>query len=604
MRKSSSLFLIALFLLLAPVTASAQQATVSPVSGTVEVQGSPSAGFSALTEAASLPADAVVRTGSDGFALIRYADGTEVVVRPGSRVEVGGEGNQGVRVFLGKVLLRVKRLLTPGQERTYTTPTTVAAVRGTEFGFVVDESGRTDLYVFEGRVAVTHALLGGDEVDVDAGRMTELAPDKPATAPRPFEPGAFDRAGTGEIERGEDRVVEGGQAPVAVRWLAFSDPDLDALENPAYLSTGREGVSAVALGEAGGSSASLDKNGKDLDAVGKDQVLRGLAQGLGRFSLAPGLRVAAFAQGDRGYDRAENITRAPGEALNVFSRDRTDWRIAEGRVLSALDRGGASYGLGIGYRKADHDFETAPSSSPADIFRSEERSDITTLSAGVRFGGDRAFGLAFHHSWINATTVSDADSAALTQNHAALEALWRGERGGATWGAWLRGERTDGSEDVDDPAGALIYHEELNIKTVRMGVGLGLQPAERVVVGVDAAWAAAWEKALQVYASGVTREDEKDLRLSASLHLGTQVAVSGPWHVELSVLHAFEHINRDFAVHPDGGAVGDARGLYDTRSSAAVLYQAEGWVARYAVSSPLSAGRSWVHSIILARSAR
>ena len=286
-RRLRPTFGLLLLWVLVPIALAAQQPTVTPVSGVVEIRTSPSGAFVPVTAEAAYPGDAVLRTGSDGFALINYADSTEIVVRPGTEVELGGEADEGVRVFIGKVLLRVRRLFSPGQERSHRTPTTVAAVRGTEFGLAVGSDGSTSVFVFEGRVAVSNGELTQQPIEVDAGSVTTVSPLTPPTEPRPFQSGEFERGSAGEVERGEDRAVEAGQAPTTARYLAFPDRDLDALENPAYLSVGPgEGASVLLLGSgsSGGSTVTIDGVTTFDESDGGS---RGLAQALAWATLEP-----------------------------------------------------------------------------------------------------------------------------------------------------------------------------------------------------------------------------------------------------------------------------------------------------------------------------
>lgn len=576
----------------------AQGTHVSPVSGTVEIDSMGSGSFVPLVQGGNFTAKAIVRTGRDGYALIRYADSSEVVVRPGSRVTVGGEGTDGVFVWVGKVLLRVKRLMTSGQERTHRTATTVAAVRGTEFGLAVDASGRTRVYVFEGHVAVANSQLPAPAIEVGPGLMTQVDEGKAPTTPRTFDSGEFERGVTGAVERGEDRAVEGGQAPAVLRYLAFADPDLDALENPAYLATGVTGLSAFTLGTAGGGKAYVD-DGKTRTTVEDDLYLRGLGQAMARAAVGPDLRIGFFAQGDRGRDRAQTSLRAPGETLPTLAQDQVDWTVGEGRVLSSFTSGARALGLQVGHRRATFSTESAPAESSAVVVPSEARSDITTLSAGVRSAGHRTVGVSYEHSWVQSTTTSPADSLQLDGNVDAVQALVRAGSGGIIWAGWLRVERSASGEDRVGSDGAFIYREALSVHTARLGFGLGVAPAEGVVLSLDLAGAVANESAIQTNGGGHVIEDEEDLRWSGSVHLGTQITLSGPWRAELSVLHALEHIGRDFPVHAAGSPFTDVRAAYGSSAGAGLLYVGDRWTARYGVSS--SAGsRPWVHSFLVA----
>lgn len=580
----------------------AQTTTVSPISGTVEVRTPPAGAFAALGEAGTFASDAEVRTGRDGYALVRYADGSEVVVRPSTTVTVGGEGSQGVWVQVGKVLLRVKKLLTPGQERTHRTPTTVAAVRGTEFGLAVDASGNTRVYVFEGRVAVSNSALTNEPIELGAGLMTEVDLRRPPTTPRTFDAGDFEGGAGGEVERGEDRAVEAGQAPVVLRYLAFSDPDLDALENAAYLVTGAAGISAVALGSAGASRAHVERDGTRT-SVEDDLHLRALGQGLARADLTSRVRLGVFAQGDRGRDRALTSLRGPGDVLPALTRDEVDWTVGEGRVLTSVTTGRTSLGMQVGHRRSTFTSESAPATEPAAVFPSEQRSDITTLSAGARWTGVRTVGVSYEHGWVRSTMTTPADSARLTTNLDAAQALVRERRGNVTWAGWVRLERSAAGESLHASDGSFIYHEDVYVHTGRLGLGWGLVPVEGVAVSADVAAGVANESAVRSLTDGTIIEDEEDLRWSGSAHLGAQITLSGPWRADLSVLHVMEHIDRDFPIHAAGPPFTDVRAAYGTAAGAGIMYAGDRWTVRYALTGT-GGIRPWVHTLLVAASPR
>ncbi|MEN9353634.1 MAG: FecR protein [Fibrobacterota bacterium] len=115
---------------------------------------------------------AQISTGADGRALIRFmADQSIAEIKPGSVVllnkRVREDGTVLRRVFLqaGDAAFGI----TPGKGRDlrFESATTVASVRGTQFGMKV-EGGKTRLGVSEGVVRVCHTSLGST-VHVSAG---------------------------------------------------------------------------------------------------------------------------------------------------------------------------------------------------------------------------------------------------------------------------------------------------------------------------------------------------------------------------------------------------------------------------------------------------
>jgi hypothetical protein len=320
---------------------------------------------------------------------------------------------------------------------------------------------------------------------------------------------------------------------------------------------------------------------------------------MGRASVGA-VTLAAFAQGDGGLDRAERTVRAPGATLPDFFLQEARWRVAEGRLLAAWAPARTSLGAEVGHRRASLDSESAPAGAPRPPDLSEARSEITTLSLGMRRRGTWTSGLSVHHSIINSTTEA-AEHAELSQSRTALEALARRQSGRGSLAGWLRLERTSGSEDRTRAGQGLLYREEVAINTARLGFGVGFIPAGGTLVSLDLAAGVADESAVQTDGAGRIIEDEEDLRLSGGAHLGAQVAVAGPWHIELSVLHALEHIDRDFVRGGEmGGSLVDVRRVFGSRASAGLLYGGRGWTGRYAISASPEGGRPWIHSLLVA----
>jgi FecR protein len=596
----------ALLWALLPTVLAAQQPMVTPVSGVVEIRMAPGAGFSAVTESGAYPSDAVLRTGANGFALINYADSTEIVVRPGTQVELGGQSQQGVRVFLGKVLIRVRRLFTAGQERSHRTPTTVAAVRGTEFGLAVEGDGSTQVFVFEGRVAVSNSELRGPPVQVAAGNVTEVAPRRPPTDPHSFQAGEFERGSTGEIERGEDRAVEAGQAPTTARYLAFADHDLDALANPAYLAVGpQRGGSGVLLGSLSAGSQRVTTNGvKTFDEEGGER--RALAQAMAWATVGKGFRLGGVVQGDVGSEQAVRAIRFPRSPEVERLQQDSNWRIAEGRLLASLQRGATAFGVAAGHRQGSQDADVSPAGSLAPPMMTDGSSNISTLSAGVRLSGRRTLGLSYHRAWVDARQDTNSNVLDTDGTRDAIEALIRswGERAG--WGGWVRVERTATAEErrID---GALIYHEDLKVWTARAGFGLGFMPTPDLLFSLDLAGGVASETAFQINDTGARIEDEDDTRLSGSIHAGVQLTLAGPWRAEVTVLHSGERIDRRFSLAPIGSAPStatDVRSLFGTRGGVAFLYRGDRMTVRYGVMSPGEGDLPWVHTFLVALAPR
>lgn len=126
-------------------------------------------------------------TGSDGYALLRVADGSTFEVFPNARVvfrDSPGNWKDLLEVFLGRVKIQIQKIGgQPNYNKVYT-PTAVVSVRGTIFDVVVeDEDATTLVSVEEGQVGVRHALLP-PFVDrlVNAGESIRVFRNQPLAA--------------------------------------------------------------------------------------------------------------------------------------------------------------------------------------------------------------------------------------------------------------------------------------------------------------------------------------------------------------------------------------------------------------------------------------
>ncbi len=126
-------------------------------------------------------------TGSDGYALLRVADGSTFEVFPNARVvfrDTPGNWKDLLEVFLGRVKIHIEKIGgQPNYNKVYT-PTAVVSVRGTIFDVVVeDEDATTLVSVEEGQVGVRHALLP-PFVDrlVNAGESIRVYRNQPLAA--------------------------------------------------------------------------------------------------------------------------------------------------------------------------------------------------------------------------------------------------------------------------------------------------------------------------------------------------------------------------------------------------------------------------------------
>lgn len=108
-------------------------------------------------------------TGSGSTAVLVYEDGTEITLKPDSKLTVGAqEESKGFLSLLsGSLLAKVKKLSSSDQF-SVVTPTAIAGVRGTTFAVTVGDTGETHVGVEEGRVEV-------DDPDGDGKNPTPVS---------------------------------------------------------------------------------------------------------------------------------------------------------------------------------------------------------------------------------------------------------------------------------------------------------------------------------------------------------------------------------------------------------------------------------------------
>ncbi len=150
-------------------------AYVSDVRGDVKVQRHGSEGFLPLSDGSYVRAGDVVRTGQ-GSAVLKWVDGTRVRIASDTTLQVlkcqfNTATDATVSVFkldVGRVWIRVRKLLSPRSKFEVITPTATAGVRGTVFYVEVDPAGQTKIAVAEGAVAVEG---NGQEMLVPSDKM-------------------------------------------------------------------------------------------------------------------------------------------------------------------------------------------------------------------------------------------------------------------------------------------------------------------------------------------------------------------------------------------------------------------------------------------------
>lgn len=176
-----------------------------------------------------LPVGTILDTGS-GRMLLRLSDGSEVLVRPHTRLQLQQPSFADPR-YLQLLLGRIRALINKRTGGTLPfqlgTPSAVIAVRGTEFDVEVNRQNVTEVDVVDGLVEVSGRNPTWGSVLLEPGFSTRVGPDSGPEQPEPTnemrpeverpEPGENEISGKSELEiefeRAEvEREIEIGES--------------------------------------------------------------------------------------------------------------------------------------------------------------------------------------------------------------------------------------------------------------------------------------------------------------------------------------------------------------------------------------------------------
>jgi hypothetical protein len=208
---------------------------------------------SALRQGDTLQPDDVIDTRGSGRIVIALGDGSQVVIFPGSRVELknfraGVPWRDLLSVMVGRVRATInhhgKR---PNPYRVFS-PVASIAVRGTDFLVVVGPSGETRVLVYEGLVEVGSLVNPQKTVLVRPGRNIIVRPDGDISLVTAAPRGELNeirslRIGGSQEDRLRSAYNSHRSSYTGLRssrFTAFSDSHLDGLQNPAYATEFRQ----------------------------------------------------------------------------------------------------------------------------------------------------------------------------------------------------------------------------------------------------------------------------------------------------------------------------------------------------------------------------
>jgi hypothetical protein len=169
----NAMILIVVFALLTQSLVIIQRiAKADKVTGLVEVRRSGKGEWKTLSSGGLIKTGDVVRSGKDGLAEFKWADGTRWKIMPATEIKVKKSiynvvkksDQSQLELSTGKVFIRIIKALGPSSKFEVETPTAVAAVRGTIFSVEVT-NGKTEVAVLKGKVWLSSDSKSAHESD-------------------------------------------------------------------------------------------------------------------------------------------------------------------------------------------------------------------------------------------------------------------------------------------------------------------------------------------------------------------------------------------------------------------------------------------------------
>lgn len=292
--------------------------TLGRTVGPVYLQRAGTSGWELVEAPAEIGDGDTLKTGPDGAAELAFADGTTARITGNAQFHLQAAAPRRMSFFMKLGLLEAFVKHMPGRQFQVRTPTSVAAIRGTDFRVEVAPSGQTSWSLFTGTLGIFDArgsqvvLRANHSVSIDnrgqAGSPRTLPPDvKPLVQPQikageetkgpvrtaagPAKTTLRVAALTGEIEvevNGRKTVYKGDSLP--------SDLELPAGARVKVLS-GTAVLVGPQVSVQAGPGADLDYNA--VVAEGRVEASITAHSGSSKFQLEVGGRIAVMSSGDK-----------------------------------------------------------------------------------------------------------------------------------------------------------------------------------------------------------------------------------------------------------------------------------------------------------------
>jgi uncharacterized protein YaiE (UPF0345 family) len=168
-------------------------AKITSIEGVAQVMKKGSADWRNAKPGMPLEVGDQLYTQEESFAEIRYTIGTVLRLDEKTKVSIEMSSDKTIKSksAIGNVWVNMRKLVTTGKEFEVSTPTAVAAIRGTVYNLSTTKDSTSDVSVYEGKVAVGPS----DELKkkLDANKPKEVQPQErhevsgPEEIPGPYE---------------------------------------------------------------------------------------------------------------------------------------------------------------------------------------------------------------------------------------------------------------------------------------------------------------------------------------------------------------------------------------------------------------------------------
>ena len=248
------------------VTASVAGATIADFKGKVSIQ-LPGQALLSPSRGQVLPPESTVTT-DDGRLLLRLSDGSDILVRPHTRVIIKEPETGGWRylqLLIGRIRSQIQKHLGGSPAFQIGTPSAVISVRGTRFDVEVNRLGFTEVDVDEGIVELDSLGGRGESVLITAGFSSRVGMDTAPEVPRPtreFRPQLDRPSSKKDRDPGDDdairRLESSDRGHGGSGGISGSGGDSSGSDGGDHSGSSGSGPSGSGGGDRSGSSGSDD----------------------------------------------------------------------------------------------------------------------------------------------------------------------------------------------------------------------------------------------------------------------------------------------------------------------------------------------------------